>query len=75
MVYEKMGKEDFKVIGRVVFLESKIFYCPKCDKRYDFAILYQEYPNKPSCKICNSDMKIRSVVFRFVIPHPKRGGW
>jgi len=70
-----MSDKDYKAIGKVVFLESEVFYCPKCDNRYDYAILYDEYPNKPSCKICNNDMEFNKPGFRFIIPHPKRGGW
>ena len=70
-----MGNEGYNEIGKIVFLQDKVFYCSKCDKRYDYAILYDEYPDQPSCKICNSNMEIKVVSFRFVIPHPKRGGW
>ena len=70
-----MSDKNYKEIGKVVFLEGKIFYCPKCDKRFDYAILYDKYPDKPSCKVCNSDTVIKKAGFRFGIPHPKRGGW
>ena len=67
---------NYNEIGKVVFLDSKVFYCPKCDNRYDYAIIYKDYPNKPSCKICNADMEIKETSMRlFGVPHPKKGGW
>ena len=63
------------VIGKVLYLERKVFYCSKCDKRYDFAIFYDKFPNQPSCKICNNDMEIKDASLRIGIPHPKLGGW
>jgi NAD-dependent SIR2 family protein deacetylase len=72
----KMSNKEYKSIGKVVYLDKEVFYCPKCDFRYDFAIIYDEFPNKPSCMKCNSDMEIKASHARwFGIPHPKRGGW
>lgn len=70
-----MSDKNFKEMGKVVYLESEIFYCPKCDNRFDYAIIYDEYPNKPSCIICNSDTVIKNSSFRIGIRHPKQGGW
>lgn len=78
-------KNDFEVItkrqlkfnklGVIGWINGKVFYCKKCDMRYDFAVYYKDYPNKPSCKICNSDMEITDARLRFAVPHPKEGGW
>lgn len=54
-------------IGKIIYLEGHVFYCPKCDQRYDHAILYDDYPNKPSCRKCSSDMEIKESMFRFGI--------
>ena len=62
-------------IGKVIYLEDKVFVCPKCKQRYDFAIIYNEYPDEASCKICNSKVEIDNASLRFAIPHPKKGGW
>ena len=70
-----MNDKDYKEIGKVVFLGSEVFYCSKCDNRFDYAILYKDYPEKPSCIICNSDTVIKKASLRIVIRHPKRGGW
>ncbi len=71
----RMENERIHVIGKIFWIEDKVFYCSKCNKRYDFAILYNQYPNQPSCKICNNDMEIKEASVRIGIPHPKQGGW
>ena len=70
-----MGNEGYIEIGIIVFHKEKVFYCSKCDKRYDFAIIYEAYPNQLSCKICNKEMEIKESALRITIPHPKLGGW
>ncbi len=69
------GKMEYKEIGKIVYLKDKVFYCSNCDKRFDYAIIYKEYANNPSCKICNKDMEIVESSLRLIIPHPKLGGW
>lgn len=69
------NKIDYIEIGKVVYAEGYVFVCSRCNKQYDFAILYNDYPNKPSCKICNSDMELDKPFMRITIPHPKKGGW
>jgi len=70
-----MGNEEYSEIGKIIFHKDKVFYCSKCDKRYDYAILYDAFPDQPSCKICNNNMEIKNSRHRITILHPKLGGW
>lgn len=45
--------------GIVGYVEGFDFFCPKCDKAYDFAIFYKTCPTKASCIVCESDMLIK----------------
>lgn len=69
--------ETFEVheIGKIIWLDGMVFVCEKCKRRYDFAIIYKDY-DKPSCRICSSDLKITKTWMRILgVIHPKDGGW
>jgi len=62
-------------IGKIVWLDDKVFVCGKCKRRYDFAIVYEGH-ERPSCRICSSDMTVTDASLRILgVIHPKNGGW
>lgn len=56
-------------------MNDVVFDCKKCDQRYDFAIFYDDEPEVPRCKICNSVLEKTEPRLRLGIVHPRDGGW
>ncbi len=71
-MFQKDGK-NFKIHteGLVVWIEGHIFYCSKCKLNYDYAILYEDYPEVYTCRICSSDTEVRQAGPRMGIRNPR----
>jgi len=62
-------------IGQIVCMGNHVFSCPKCHRRYDWAIEYDDHEGF-YCKICNTPVDIKKTDLRLVgIIHPLDGGW
>ena len=57
-------------IGKVVWVDGYIFYCPICKYRYDFAIRYDDFPDIFACRVCSSETIIDNASPRIDIRSP-----